>query len=76
MALRSVLSRFIDFACGLPTFERGRVALLSAAAGRVLEIGMGTGRNLFITNQKNWPVCVGLTRHCIRLLHAVRKLPG
>jgi len=41
-----VLPRVIDFACGLPTFERGRADLLPEASGRVLEIGMGTGRNL------------------------------
>ncbi|MES2236245.1 MAG: class I SAM-dependent methyltransferase [Pseudomonadota bacterium] len=41
-----VLPRVIDFVCGLPTFEQGRVDLLPEASGRVLEIGMGTGRNL------------------------------
>lgn len=55
-----VLPRFIDFACGLPTFERGRVALLSAAAGRVLEIGMGTGRNLFHYQPKKLACLCGL----------------
>lgn len=41
-----VLPLAIDFICGLPTFEHGRKTLLSQASGRVLEIGMGTGRNL------------------------------
>lgn len=41
-----VLPRVIDLVCGLPTFERGRQGLLPEASGRVLEIGMGTGRNL------------------------------
>jgi len=43
---RHLLPRAIDFVCGLPTFEQGRKSLLPEAAGRVLEIGMGTGRNL------------------------------
>ena len=41
-----VLPRVIDLVCGLPTFERGRISLLPEASGRVLEIGIGTGRNL------------------------------
>lgn len=41
-----ILPQVIDFACGLPTFEQGRKQLLPQASGRVLEIGMGTGRNL------------------------------
>lgn len=36
----------IDFICGLPSFEKGRKSLMPKASGRVLEIGMGTGRNL------------------------------
>lgn len=41
-----ILPHAIDFICGLPTFEQGRKSLLPEASGRVLEIGMGTGRNL------------------------------
>jgi ubiquinone/menaquinone biosynthesis C-methylase UbiE len=41
-----ILPHATDFICGLPTFERGRERLVSEASGRVLEIGMGTGRNL------------------------------
>lgn len=41
-----VLPHAIDFICGLPTFENGRKTLVPQASGRVLEIGMGTGRNL------------------------------
>jgi SAM-dependent methyltransferase len=41
-----ILPYATDFICGLPTFERARASLLSEASGRVLEIGMGTGRNL------------------------------
>lgn len=41
-----ILPHATDFVCGLPSFEGGRASLLSEASGRVLEIGMGTGRNL------------------------------
>lgn len=41
-----ILPHLIDFICGLPVFERERAKLVPMAAGRVLEIGMGTGRNL------------------------------
>ncbi|MDD3765322.1 MAG: class I SAM-dependent methyltransferase [Nevskiales bacterium] len=41
-----ILPHVIDFICGLPTFENGRKALVPKAAGRVLEVGIGTGRNL------------------------------
>ncbi len=40
-----ILPHAIDFICGLPSFERGRQKLMPEASGRVLEIGMGTGRN-------------------------------
>ncbi len=41
-----LLPHAIDCVCGLSTFEQGRKALIAQASGRVLEIGMGTGRNL------------------------------
>ncbi|WP_428415054.1 class I SAM-dependent methyltransferase [Methylibium sp.] len=41
-----ILPRAVDVICGLPSFERGRADLVPHASGRVLEIGMGTGRNL------------------------------
>ncbi len=41
-----ILPHVIDFICGLPTFENGRKALVPKAVGRVLEVGIGTGRNL------------------------------
>lgn len=40
-----ILPQAIDFVCGLPSFERGRKKLMPEASGRVLEIGIGTGRN-------------------------------
>ncbi len=43
---RHILPSMIDFVCGLPIFERQREQLVPKASGRVLEIGIGTGRNL------------------------------
>jgi SAM-dependent methyltransferase len=43
---KHILPHAIDWVCGLPSFEQGRKLLVPQAAGRVLEIGMGTGRNL------------------------------
>ncbi len=43
---RHVLPYLIDCACGLPAVERQRAAVVPLAQGRVLEIGIGTGRNL------------------------------
>lgn len=43
---RHLLPWLIDLACGLPMVQTRRRALVPQAHGRVLEIGMGTGRNL------------------------------
>jgi len=43
---RHVLPWLIDFGCGLPMVQARRRALVPQARGKVLEIGMGTGRNL------------------------------
>jgi ubiquinone/menaquinone biosynthesis C-methylase UbiE len=43
---RHVLPWLIDFACGLPAIAQQRRKVIPQAAGRVLEIGIGTGRNL------------------------------
>lgn len=43
---RYVLPYLIDIACGLPMVQAQRRQLVPKAHGRVLEIGMGTGRNL------------------------------
>lgn len=43
---RHVLPYVIDLVCGLPIFEDQRRRLVPRAQGRVLEIGVGTGRNL------------------------------
>jgi ubiquinone/menaquinone biosynthesis C-methylase UbiE len=43
---RHLLPYLIDIACGLPMVQNQRRQLVPQAQGRVLEIGMGTGRNL------------------------------
>jgi ubiquinone/menaquinone biosynthesis C-methylase UbiE len=43
---RYVLPYLIDIACGLPMVQAQRQQLIPKARGRVLEVGMGTGRNL------------------------------
>ena len=43
---RHILPWLIDIACGFPMVQHKRRALVPQARGRVLEIGMGTGRNL------------------------------
>ena len=43
---RYVLPHVIDLACGIEPVQRQRAKLVPRAKGRVLEIGVGTGRNL------------------------------
>lgn len=43
---RHVLPWLIDWACGVPLFTRQRALVIPHAHGRVLEVGLGTGRNL------------------------------
>lgn len=43
---RHILPTVIDVICGMPTFTARRQAVVPQAAGRVLEIGIGTGRNI------------------------------
>lgn len=50
---RLVLPYLIDWACGIKPVQMQRAKLVPRARGRVLEIGMGTGRNLpFYDNSK------------------------
>ena len=54
---RHVLPRMIDWACGVSLFSRQRQKLIPLAHGRVLEVGLGTGRNLpFYDRQRVWQV--------------------
>jgi len=43
---RYFLPTLIDWACGIKPVQRQRAKIVPRAQGRVLEIGMGTGRNL------------------------------
>lgn len=43
---RHVLPHVVDLVCGLPAFENQRRRLVPEARGQVLEIGIGTGRNI------------------------------
>jgi len=43
---RHIMPRFVDFACGLSALTDQRKKIVPAAEGRVLEIGIGSGRNI------------------------------
>lgn len=43
---RHILPHALDYACGLPMVGRQRQLLVPQAAGRVLEVGVGTGLNM------------------------------
>lgn len=43
---RHLLPRLIDLACGIGPVQRQREQVVPLAAGEVLEVGIGTGRNL------------------------------
>lgn len=57
---RFVLPWLIDLACGLPMVQARRRALLPQAHGRVLEIGLGTGRNLPFYDRQRITQLVGV----------------
>lgn len=57
---RHILPWLIDFACGLPMVQARRQMLVPQARGRVLEIGMGTGRNLPFYDRSKLTQLVGV----------------
>jgi len=57
---RVVLPLMIDIACGLPMVQAKRQSLVPLARGRVLEIGMGTGRNLPFYDRSRLTQLVGV----------------
>ena len=57
---RYVLPYLIDFACGLPMVQAQRRQLVPQAQGRVLEVGMGTGRNLAFYDRSRVTRLVGV----------------
>ena len=57
---RHVLPWLIDIACGLPMVQAKRRLLVPQARGRVLEIGMGTGRNLPFYDRSQLTQLVGV----------------
>jgi SAM-dependent methyltransferase len=57
---RHVLPYLIDFACGLPPVANQRRKVIPLAAGRILEIGIGTGLNLRFYDPRNVETLVGI----------------
>lgn len=55
-----ILPWLIDVACGLPMAQAKRRLLVPQARGRVLEIGMGTGRNLPFYDRSRITALVGV----------------
>lgn len=57
---RHVLPWLLDFACGLPVVAAQRRQVIPQAAGRVLEIGIGTGLNLPFYDTRKVHALVGI----------------
>jgi ubiquinone/menaquinone biosynthesis C-methylase UbiE len=57
---RHVLPYLLDFACGLSPIARQRQKVIPQAAGRVLEIGIGTGLNLAFYDRGKVEKLVGI----------------
>lgn len=55
-----LLPYLVDFACGLPVVAAQRRKVIPQAAGRVLEIGIGTGRNLAFYDPAKVSALVGI----------------
>jgi ubiquinone/menaquinone biosynthesis C-methylase UbiE len=57
---RHILPRLIDWSCGLPLVTEERRKVVPQAQGRVLEVGMGSGRNLPLYDAGRVTSLVGL----------------
>ena len=57
---RCLLPYLIDMACGIEAVQRQRAKIVPRAAGRVLEIGIGTGRNLRFYDKRRLAELYGL----------------
>lgn len=67
-----ILPWLIDVACGLPMVQARRQALVPLAQGRVLEIGMGTGRNLPFYDRSRLTQLVGVDP-ALQMHHLARR---
>ena len=57
---RHLLPHLLDWACGVSLFGRQRQKLIPLAHGRVLEVGLGTGRNLPFYDRQRVSQVVGV----------------
>jgi ubiquinone/menaquinone biosynthesis C-methylase UbiE len=57
---RHLLPSLLDFACGLPVIAAQRRKVIPQAAGRVLEVGIGTGLNLPFYDTRKVRCLVGI----------------
>ena len=57
---KRVLPYLLDFACGLAPIARQRRKVIPRAAGRVLEVGIGTGLNLRFYDRSKIQALVGV----------------
>lgn len=57
---RHLLPHLLDWACGVSLFSRQRQKLIPLAHGRVLEVGLGTGRNLPFYDRQRVSQVVGV----------------
>lgn len=55
-----ILPRLIDWSCGLPRITAQRRAIVPQAQGRVLDVGIGSGRNLPLYDPQRVTALVGL----------------
>lgn len=69
---RHVLPHLIDLACGIGPIGRQRQKVVPLARGRVLEIGMGTGRNIPYYDRSQVSQVVGVDP-ALRMHHLAEK---